>query len=218
MSSRYKMLVLAVAVALTVPKVGPTEFLNVSGSAALKDSTIAGMTIESGQAAGSFANNTADIKELALSGPDVKASAAGTLALGEAGESKLAYDVAVTNLEPLAKRFNQPLAGSAHVVGDATGPAANLTIVGKLGANRVRYGTTADALTAASTYTVQLTDFDIARARIQADTTATFVTIAGNSLPRVTAKTSYENNELQFDTMFEEERRSLGHRTPRNPP
>ena len=106
----------------------------------------------------------------------MKASAAGTLALGDTGESKLAYDVAVTNLEPLAKRFDRPLAGSAHVVGEASGPAANLTIVGKLGANRLRYGTNVDALTANSTYTVQLPNFDIEQARIQADTAATFVT------------------------------------------
>ncbi len=145
-----------------------------------------------------------------LTGPDVKASAAGTLALGATGESKLAYDVAVTNLEPIAKRFNRPLAGSAHVVGEASGPAASLTFSGKFGANRLRYSTRVDALTANSTYTVQLPDFDIQQGRIQADTTATFVTIAGQHLPRVTAKTVYEENQLQFDTTLEEERRSLG--------
>ena len=198
------------AVALTVPKVGRTELLDVNGSATLGKSTIAGMAIDSGQVTGSFANQTADIKELILTGPDVKATVAGTLALGDTGESKFAYDVAVTNLEPLAKRFDRPLAGSAHVVGEASGPAANLTIAGKLGANRLRYSTTVDALTANSTYTVQLPNFTMEDARIQADTAATFVTIAGRSLPRVTAKTTYEKNHLQFDTLVEEERRLLG--------
>jgi TamB, inner membrane protein subunit of TAM complex len=198
------------AVALTVPKVGPTDLLEVTGSATLEKSTIAGMAVDSGQVTGSFANNTADIKELILTGPDLKASAAGTFAFGETGESKLAYDVAVTNLEPLAKRFKQPVAGSAHVVGEASGPAANLTLVGKFGANRLRYGTNVDALTANSTYTVQVPHFDVQEGRIQADTLATFVTIAGQNLPRVTAKAVYEKNELQFDTMVEEERRSLG--------
>ena len=198
------------AVALTVPKAGPTELLNVSGTATLTKSTIAGMAIDSGQAAGSFGNDLANIKELVLAGPDLKASIAGTLALGDSGESKFAYDIAVTNLEPLAKRFDRPLAGSAHVVGEASGPAANLTIVGKLGANRLRYGTTVEALTASGTYAVQLPNFDIEQARIQADTSATFVTVAGRNLPRVTAKTVYEKNQLQFDAMAEEERRSLG--------
>ncbi|MEO5742170.1 MAG: translocation/assembly module TamB domain-containing protein, partial [Vicinamibacterales bacterium] len=198
------------AVALNVPKVGPTELLEVNGTATLNKSTIAGMPIDSGQATGSFANDTADIKELALTGPDLKASIAGTLALGDTGESQFAYDVAVTNLEPLATRLNRPLAGSAHIVGDASGPAANLTLVGKLGANRLRYGTTVDALTANSTYAVQLPNFDIEKGRIQADTLATFVTIGGQNFPRVTAKAVYENNQLQFDTTVEDERRSLG--------
>ena len=198
------------AVALTVPKVGPTELLDLAGTATLEKSTIAGMPIDSGQAAGSFANQTVDIKELVLSGPDVKASAAGTLALGETGESKLSYDVAVTNLEPLAKRFDQPFAGSAQIVGEASGPAANLTLAGKLGANRIRYGTNVDALTANSTYTAHLPNFDIEQGKVQAETTATFVTLAGQSFPRLTAKTDYEKNELQFDTTVEEERRSLG--------
>ena len=198
------------AVHLTVPKVGSTEILNVSGTAALNKSTIAGMAIDTGQATGSFANQVVNIKELALMGPDVTASAAGILALGDTGESKLAYDIAVTNLEPLATRLNRPLAGSAHVVGEASGPAANLTLVGKLGANRLQYGTNVDALTASTSYTVQLPNFDIEQARIQADTTATFVTVAGTNLPRVTAKTTYEKNEMQFDLTAEEERRSLG--------
>ena len=197
-------------IALTVPEVGPTELLEVNGTTRLESSTIAGVTIESGQAAGSFANQTAVIKELALSGPDVKASAAGTLALGETGESNVAFDVAVTNVDPLAKRFNRPLAGSAHVVGEAKGPASNLTITGAIGANRLRYGTNLDALTLNSKYTVQLPNFDIEQARIQSDTGATFMTIAGHNLPRVTAKTVYEKHQLDFEAMLEEERRSLG--------
>ena len=198
------------AVALTVPKVGPTELLDLAGTATLEKSTIAGMAIDSGQAAGSFANQTVDIKELVLSGPDVQASAAGTLALGETGESKLSYDVAVTNLEPLAKRFDKPFAGSAQIVGEASGPAANLTLAGKLGANRLRYGTNVDALTANSTYTVQLPNFDIEQAKIQADTRRRSSLSPASSFPRLTAKTDYEKNELQFDTTVDEERRSLG--------
>ncbi len=198
------------AIALTVPEVGPTELLEVNGTTRLESSTIAGVTIESGQAAGSFANQTAEIKELVLSGPDVKASAAGTFAFGETGESNLAFDVAVTNVDPLAKRFNRPVAGSAHIVGEAKGPASNLTITGALGANRLRYGTNLDALTLNSKYTVQLPNFDIEQARIQSDTGATFMTIAGHNLPRVTAKAVYEKHQLDFEAMLEEERRSLG--------
>ncbi len=198
------------SVALTVPKVGSTELVEVTGKTTLAPSTIAGIAIDSGQATGSFANQTADIKELVLTGTDTHATAVGTFAFGETGESNLEFDVAVTNVEPLAKRFNRPLTGAAHLVGQATGPASNLTITGALGANRVRYGTNLEALTVNSKYTIQLPSFDIEQARIQADSGATFMTIAGTNLPRVTAKAVYEKKQLDFDAMFEEERRSLG--------
>ena len=51
---------------------------------------------------------------------------------------------------------------------------------------------------------------DLEQARVEADTTATFATIGGMKLPRVTAKTTYANSELTFDTSFEQETRSLG--------
>jgi hypothetical protein len=180
------------SVRLTIPETGPTELLGVDGTATLEPSTIAGLAIESGQVDASLSNRIANVEQLVLTGPDVAASAAGVFAFGDAGESNLAFDVAVTNLDPLARRFDRPVAGSAHIVGEAKGPVSNMTIAGTFGANRLRYGTNLDALTLKSEYTVQLPDFDIERARIEAETDGTFVTIAGRNLPRVTAKTVYE--------------------------
>ena len=197
-------------VALAVPAEERVRLIETDGTATLTKSSVAGVAVDNAQVTASLANDIAEIKELGVVGPDVTASVAGTFAFGAAGTSNLQYDIAVTNLEPLAKRFNRPLAGSAHVVGDAAGPSSNLTITGKLGANRLQYGTNVDALTANSTYTVQLPNFDIHGARIQADTAATFVTIAGRNLPRVTAQTTYEKDQLTFTTKAEEERRSLG--------
>jgi len=197
-------------VALTVPNVGVTEIVEADGTTKIEKSTIAGVTIESGEATASFAHETIDIKALALEGPDVKASAAGPFAFGETGESNLAFDVAVTNVEPLAKRFDQPLAGSAHIVGDATGPSSNLKVAGTLGGNRLRYGSNLDALTLTTKYTAELPNFEIEQARVEANTAATFMTIAGQNFPRVSAKTVYEKRQLDFDGRVEEERRSLG--------
>ena len=67
------------AVALALPKSGPVELLEASGTTALTSSTLAGTAIDSAQVSGSFASQLADIKELTLTGPDVKASLAGTL-------------------------------------------------------------------------------------------------------------------------------------------
>ena len=197
------------SVRVTIPETGPTELLELTGTTTLGPSTIAGMAIDSGQATGSFADRTADIKQLVLTGPDVKASAAGVFAFGDTGTSNLAFDAAVSNVDPLAKRFNRPLAGSVHIVGDATGPASDMTITGTFGGFRLRYGANVDALTLKSLYTVQLPDFNIEQARIQADTEATFVSLAGRHLPHITAKTLYEQKQLVFDVNAREEARTL---------
>jgi TamB, inner membrane protein subunit of TAM complex len=198
------------SVGVSVPKVGPVVLLEATGTTTLTSSTVGGLAIDSAQVSGVYADRIADIKTLIVAGRDLKATAVGTLALGDAGTSNLEYDVAVTSLEPLAKRFNRPFAGSAHVVGQATGPASNLTLTGTLGANRLQYGTNVDALTASSKYTVAVPNFDFEQARVQADTVTTFVTISGQHFTRVTGQTTYEKNQLEFKTTFEEERRSLG--------
>lgn len=199
-----------VAIALSIPSAGPVELQEVAGSTTLGSSTIAGIAIDKGQATGAYANQIADIKALAITGPEIQMTANGTLAMGSTGASNLKYDLSITDIEPLAKRFNQDAAGAAHLVGQASGPASSTTIAGTLDGHRLRYGANVDALTANSKYTVVLPDFDIARARVQADTAGGFVTLYGYNLPRVTAQTTYQSNDLQFKTLFEEQTRSLG--------
>jgi len=199
-----------VAVALSIPSVGPVELLELTGSTTLGPSNIAGIAIDKGQATGAYANEIADIKELAITGPEIQMTANGTLAMGSTGASNLKYDLSITDIEPLAKRFNQDAAGAAHLVGQASGPASKTTITGTLDGHRLRYGANIDALTANSKYTVELPEFDFARAKIQADTAGGFVTLYGYNLPRVTAQTTYDSNQLQFKTLFEEQSRSLG--------
>ena len=199
-----------VSIALSVPESAPVEVLEAKGTATLAPSTISGMSVESAQVAAGFADRIVDVQQLTVTGPDLQASAVGRLAIGDSGRSDLHYDIALTNLEPLAKRFNQSLIGAAHVVGNAKGPASDLQLDGTLAANRLRYGTSVEALTANTTYEVRLPEFDVEQASVRAETEATFVSMAGYNLPRVTAKTGYERNDLQFDVRLEEERRSVG--------
>jgi hypothetical protein len=199
-----------VALSLAIPSVGPVEFDALSGTATLAPSTLAGIAIDKAHATAAYANQIADIKELVVTGSDIAITASGTLAMGSSGASNLKYDMSVTDVAPLAKRFNQDASGAAHLVGQASGPASNTTLTGTLDGHRLRYGANVDALTANSRYTIELPEFDVARARIQADTTSGFLTLYGYNLPRVTAQTTYGSNELQFTTMFEEQTRSLG--------
>jgi hypothetical protein len=196
-------------VTVAIPVVEPATLTAVSGTATLGSSTLAGLAVDKGAVDLTYANDVADIRELSLTGPSLEGTAKGRLAIGDTGQSNLQYDIAVTDLGPVGKRFDLPLAGSAHVMGNATGPGSQLTFTGTIDANRFAYSTTVDALTAKTTYSVMLPNMDVEQARIQADTTATFATIAGTKVPRLSAKTTYANHELTFDTSFEEATRSL---------
>jgi autotransporter translocation and assembly factor TamB len=196
-------------ITLSLPEVDPTKLVALQGTAAITPSTISGIAIETGEVDLSYANDVAQVRQLALTGPGLSATAKGTLALGDTGRSDFQYDVAVTDLAPLGKRFNRPLTGAAHLEGQGTGPASELTFNGSVDANRFAYGTTLDALTAKSTYKATLPNMDVEQARIQADTTATFVTLAGENLPRVSIKTTYADHELTFDSSLEQDTRSL---------
>lgn len=197
-------------VTMAIPAAGPVQLESVNGTVTLAPSTMAGLAVDKGQFTGTYANEIADIRELILTGPGIEANARGTLALGTAGQSNVQYDVAVADLGPIGQRFGLPLAGGAHASGQAAGPASRLRFDGIVDANRFAYGTTVDALTAISRYSITLPDWDIERARIEADTSGTFVTIGGVNLQRVTARTTYQPKELTFDTSFEEGKRSLG--------
>ena len=68
--------------ALSIPSVGPVELQEIGGSTTLAPSTIAGIAVDKGQATGSYANQMLDIKQLAITGPEIQATADGTLAMG----------------------------------------------------------------------------------------------------------------------------------------
>ena len=154
----------------------------------------------------SFANRIADIKEL-RSRTRRQASALGTLALGDAGASNLQYDVAVTNLEPLAKRFN------SHLPDRLTSSARRRTgVEPDVGRYAWRQPPSLQhkcrRLTANSKYTIEV-PHSISYRRASKPRPPTFVTVADESAAG-DGEDTYEKNELEFNTMVEEERRSLG--------
>src|SRR5262249_28474139 len=61
-----------------------------------------------------------------------------------------------------------------------------------------------------STYTVKIPDLRAADAAVSANTNGTFVTLAGQNINELTAKTDYANKQLTFDATARQPQRSLG--------
>ena len=185
------------------------DAITADGRAALKESTIGGLRIDSANVEGKYASQIGDITTFDVTGPDLKANASGRLALDRTSQSNLTYHVEAVSLPELAKLAGQTdVKGAAVLDGTLTGNAAALETKGTLNGSDVGYGTN-NALDLNAQYTVAVPDLDFARARVQSTTAATFVEVGGWKLNSVNATTTYDQKTIDFTTNVKEEKRQL---------
>ncbi len=135
--------------------------------------------------------------------------ASGRVALDTTSASNLTYHVEATRLEALAHLAGQDsVQGSAVLDGTLTGNAASLQTTGKMNGSGLGWKDIS-ALDANSQYTVTVPDLDIARARVQSTASATFVKIGALELNEVTATTTYQNTQLDFDATAKQQDREV---------
>jgi translocation and assembly module TamB len=170
------------------------------GRVTLAKSDVAGLQIDAADIQGQYANRRGMLRQATVKGPDIDVAASGPIALDQTGQSNLKYHVAATNLERLGAVANQKgLAGSAVLDGTITGNAASLTIAGTVDGSNVGYETN-KALDLNSRYTVVIPNLEFPRARVQAETTGTFVQFGTVQLNSLTATTTYVDKTLDFKT------------------
>jgi hypothetical protein len=176
------------------------EAVTADGRITVTDSTVAGLKIDNADIQGEYANDRGDIRALTVKGPAIDVQASGPIALDRTGSSNVKYHVVATDLESLGKLVDQPLGGSATLDGTLTGNAATLKTSGTLDGSNLSYKETNKALDLNSTYNVSVPDLQFARARVEGNTTGTFVTAGGVQIDQIVAGTTYENQKLDFRT------------------
>jgi autotransporter translocation and assembly factor TamB len=174
----------------------------------LQPSTIGGLAIDRATIDGDYHNSTGEIRSLDITGRDVHVQASGTLALNETGQSHLTFHADTPNLTEVGKLVDAPLAGIAKVDGTVTGNKTELQASGNLIGDGVRYGDNG-ALTLTSDYTIRIPELKFPDAQVSATSHGTFVTIAGQNINDLTAKTDYVNKQLTFDATAKQPQRSL---------
>jgi autotransporter translocation and assembly factor TamB len=184
------------------------DTVSASGTVTLDRSTIGGLALDRAEVSGDFSESVARIRDAVVSGPDLAVRASGHLAIGQSGDSSLAYHVESPDLAVIGKVAGQPgLQGFLSVDGRVAGNGANLRTQGDIAAGNLRYGGV-EALTAKSRYDVTLPSFDAARAQVRADTTFDFVKAAGQDIAVLRASTTYGNQQVGFDVTAEQAVRS----------
>jgi autotransporter translocation and assembly factor TamB len=183
---------------------------NVAGTVrmTLEPSTIGALAIDHGTLDADYHDQSGEIRQLEIAGRDVKVTATGTLALNDTGQSNLTFHADTPNLAEIGKLADVPLTGIAKVDGTLTGNRSELRASGTLVGDGVKYQANG-ALTASSNYIVTVPDLAFDRAHVDADTQATFVTVAGQNINELAARTTYENNRVTFDATAKQPQRSL---------
>jgi len=179
------------------------------GRVTLDPSLIGGVQIAAAHVEGRYEAEVADLKRLQVKGPDVTVDASGRLALDRTSASSLKYHIDATDITEVGRIAGQTgLEGSLVLDGTISGNAASLQTSGTLDGSGVAWREH-NALDLNSKYSVTVPDLDFAKARVEATTDATFVSLAGVQINEVTATMKYAQKELEFTTKVQERTREL---------
>ncbi|HET7695760.1 MAG TPA: translocation/assembly module TamB domain-containing protein [Vicinamibacterales bacterium] len=176
------------------------DAVTADGRVTLAKSEVGGLQIDTADVQGQYANRRGTLRQASVKGPDIEVTASGPIALDQNGQSNLQYHVSAANLERLGALANQKgLAGSAVLDGTVTGNASSLTIAGTVNGSNVGYEDN-KALDLNSRYTVTVPNLEFPRAKVQAETSGTFVQLGNVQINTLTATTTYADRTLDFTT------------------
>ena len=108
----------------------------------------------------------------------------------DTGQSNLKVHADSPSLEEIGKLVDQPISGIGKIDATVTGNKRELKATGNLVGDGVKYGDNG-ALTVSSNFTATVPELTVADANVVADTHATFVSIAGQDINELDAKTTY---------------------------
>lgn len=184
------------------------DTLQAAGRVDLEPSKIGELEITRANIVGDYRDSTGVIRALDIVGPDLNVNATGTLALNDTGESNLTVHADSLRLDEIGRMVDRPIAGIGKVDATVTGNRRELQATGNFTGGGVKYGNNG-ALGLSSDFTAIVSDLDAANTRVSAVTHGTLVSIAGQDVNELTAKTEYAGKQLTFDATATQPRRSL---------
>jgi autotransporter translocation and assembly factor TamB len=184
------------------------DSIDVAGTVNLTRSSFAGLTFDTANVDGRYANRQGEITTLAIAGPDLNANAQGTIALNDTGASNLSVHVESPSLDRLAELVGQPIKGAAVVDATVTGNATELKAQGTLQGSNIGHGDN-EALSLKSEFSASIPQLTAADATVQAKSAVTFLEVGGQQISELTADTTYAMSALQFNATAKEGMREL---------
>jgi hypothetical protein len=184
------------------------DSVDTSGHVELQPSTIGRLTIDHAVIDGSYAGREGQLKTLEVAGADLNVTGSGAIALNESGASNLTLHADTPALDRIGEIIGQSLKGALVVDATVTGNARELKAAGKLTGSNVGHGEN-EALSLTSTFAAAVPDLQWDRARVEANSTATFLEIGGQKINELAADTTYAQSRLDFKGTAKEGMRQL---------
>src|SRR5439155_18684809 len=185
-----------------------TDSVEGTAKVGLQPSTIGGLAIDRANLDADYSKSIGQIRTLDVAGRDLNVQASGTVALNDTGQSNLKFHADTPSLDQIGKIVDTPLTGIAKVDGTITGNKNELQASGNFTGDGGKYGDNG-ALTISSNFSATIPQLRAEDAKVNATTHATFVTVGGQNINELDAKTDYTAKELGFDATAKQPQRSL---------
>jgi autotransporter translocation and assembly factor TamB len=184
------------------------DSVQATAEVALQPSEIGGLELMHANVDADYHDSTGEIRTLDIAGRDLNVQASGRLALNETGQSNLKLHADSPSLDTIGKLANVPLTGIGKIDATITGNRRELQAAGNITGDGVKYGGNG-ALTFSTDYTARIPELDAKQANVSAETHATFLTLAGQNINELAAKTDYAHDQVTFNVTAKQPQRSL---------
>jgi autotransporter translocation and assembly factor TamB len=186
------------------------ETVDADITANLKGVAIDGVSFETADVDASMRDGLVDVRQLDVRSADVVVTAKGPLALaGDAHQSKLVYQVGVTDLSRLASMGVTGATGTLQLDGTIEGSSNALAAAGKFGVHQFKYRNLVDALAVNAGYKAAVPGRDWARLTADVEIESAFLTLRGYDLERLAVKSHYQAGQIDVNGRFEQKARAI---------
>ncbi|HEY7790747.1 MAG TPA: translocation/assembly module TamB domain-containing protein [Vicinamibacterales bacterium] len=200
-----------VSLSAALPRLtGPIDpaAVTADGQLTLTDSSVGAFKLRSATLSARFAHAIGQIRQFAITGPDLNAKVTGQLSLDDTTPSNLRYHLDSPQLGALGSLVQTPVKGTVRVDGQVSGNRNDLHTQGNLSASNLVYGGN-QVLSITSNFQVDVPNLQVVKGHYEAHADATFVKVAGQAINELALNATYQAQRLTFQTTAKQAPRQM---------
>jgi translocation and assembly module TamB len=157
---------------------------------------------------GDYGDREGHIRQMEITGPDLRVHSEGVLALNDTGQSNLKVHAEAQDLERVGSLFGLPVEGMGSLDATITGNRKELQASGMVDGGAVKYRDNG-AVALAAGFTLRVPELSLTAATLCAKADGTFLTLAGQAFNELSATAEYRGGNVTFDLTVRQPQRAL---------